>query len=156
MKTYIVIALFSFYLLHLTVAVPTSCKDGYYIPIAGDKCIQCPAYYSKCNSANNGTFVSGIDGVKSGGSNYATDRYCLASNVFYNSKSNTCDPYCVYGCQSCDIDNDFCTACDSGFIWTNYACLPAVIGLQAASLALLFISLIFLIIGCCYVNKARK
>ena len=61
------------------------------------------------------------------------------------------------GCATCQIDYDFCLDCTNGFTWnTDYTCLPAVIGLEAASLALLTISFVFLIISCCLVNKARK
>jgi len=55
------------------------------------------------------------------------------------------------------IDYDFCESCHGGYVWNpDYTCLPAVVGLEAASLALLVIALIFSVIGCCYVNKARK
>lgn len=47
--------------------------------------------------------------------------------------------------------------CHGGFVRnSDYICIPEIIGLEARSLAILFISLIFYIVGCIQVNKARK
>lgn len=142
-------------ILFLQISVSTlSCKDGYYDPGSGATlCEQCLIIYTKCKSPGDGTIHSSISGYKmvSG----ALAPYCMG--YFYNAKDNTCDPYCANGCSSCIVDNDFCLACYNGFVWnTDYTCLPSVIGLEAASLALLVISLVFLVIAFIQVNKARK
>jgi len=151
MKNLVFVALLSLCLFQTSLAALT-CNDGYYDPGAGTKCKQCPYEYTKCQS--------GSYNVNSGITGYTTVSgvpapYCPASS-YYNSKSNTCDPYCAAGCYTCSVDNTFCLTCQSGYVWDNYKCLPAVVGLEAASLALLVIALVFSIIGCCYVNKARK
>lgn len=59
--------------------------------------------------------------------------------------------------MECLIDYDYCFKCAAGYMWNkDYTCTPIAIGLQAASLALLVISLIFAIIGCVVVIKAKK
>lgn len=132
-----------------------SCPDGYYDPGSGaTRCEQCNYYFSKCTEATKGTFHSSITGIRKGGTTIA-DAYCYSGG--YNSKDNTCDGNCVAGCSYCLIDNDFCLMCENGYVWnSDFTCIPAVVGLEASSLALLFISLIFLIITCIQVNKARK
>jgi len=68
-----------------------------------------------------------------------------------------CQPKCKEGCKNCDIDYDYCTECENGYTWNNdFTCIPAVIGLQAASLAILVIGLVFGIISCCVVIRAKK
>lgn len=132
-----------------------SCKDGYYDPGSGSYCLKCLFYYTKCKSLADGTIRSSISGYKMISGTPAP--YCMQSQHFYNAKDNTCDPYCATGCSTCAIDNDFCLTCDNGFVWNaDYTCLPSVLGLEAASLALLVISLAFLVIAFIQVNKARK
>ncbi len=44
------------------------------------------------------------------------------------------------GCADCTYDYDFCTDCSNGFVWNNdFTCIPAVIGLEAASQNTIFI-----------------
>lgn len=164
MKNIIVVAILSLALLQLGSAALT-CTDGYYDSGgASTKCTQCWLGYSKCASSNNGTVISAIKGWTTNTAGIA-DQYCYgftdAGSVYrytyYEASSNTCRPTCKEGCSACLTDYDVCTDCANGYTWNkDFTCLPAVIGLEAAALALLVISLLFLIIGCIYVNKARK
>ena len=151
MKNLIIAGLISICLFQSTLGALT-CQTGYYDPGASaTRCSKCPEYLQSC-TVSSGTYVSSITGWMDVSGTQTP--YCSGS--YYNSKTNNCDLVCSMGCYSCAIDVGFCTTCFAGYSWNNYQCLPAVIGLEAASLALLFISLIFAIIGCCYVNKARK
>lgn len=135
-------------------AVALDCPSGYYDPTGGaTKCRRCPEYFTTCASAVNGTVVSTITGYTTASGLPVS--YCSAGA--YNKNTNQCQMECKTGCSSCLVDYDFCIDCQNGYLWnTDHTCLPAVIGLSAASLALLAVGLIFGIIGCCYVNKARK
>lgn len=134
-----------------------TCPSGTYDIGSGTKCVQCSPIYSTCTAFNQGILKSEFTAYKtatSGGNTYS-DPYCGAG--VYNTKTGNCENFCATGCYSCQIENTWCTSCNNGYVWnSNYTCIPAIIGLEAASLALLFITLIFTIIGCCYVNKARK
>ena len=155
MKTIAVIFL-AFFLFQLSFTL--DCASGYYdIGSSATRCKRCPAYFVSCSSPSNGTAVKQISGYSTSitGAVGLTVPYCTGRS--YNKDKNVCQDECKLGCASCIVDYDFCTDCSNGYIWNpDYTCIPAVIGLEAASLALLAIGLVFLIISCCYVNKARK
>lgn len=152
MKTFAIV-LAALCLLQLTSS--QTCTNGYYLPSGATRCSRCSEFFTTCTDAATGTIVTSLVGYTLV-SGVATP-YCPAGNGNYNKNTNTCDTLCKLGCASCSVDYDFCTECDNGFTWnTDHTCLPAVIGLEAASLALLAISLVFLIISCCLVNKAKK
>lgn len=132
-----------------------SCSTGYYLASGATRCSRCDEVFTSCTDASTGSIVTSIVGYTVVSGNASP--YCPLGNGYYNKNTNTCDFLCKLGCATCRVDYDFCTECTNGFTWnTDHTCLPAVIGLEAASLALLAISLIFLIISCCLVNKAKK
>jgi hypothetical protein len=136
-----------------------TCASGFYDPGTGTRCYQCNSLYQTCTASAQGVAISSLTAFISataGGVTYS-DFYCpLTSGSAYNWKTGNCELWCATGCTVCIAETTFCLNCANGYVWNNYTCIPAVIGLEAASLALLFITLVFLIIACCYVNKARK
>ena len=158
MKTFAVIFL-TFFLLQTSLAA-LSCPSGFYDPGSGATlCYRCPISYTTCSSASNGTVIKQLVGYSTTVTGFVgiPFPYCTTGGVTYNKEKDVCSIECKAGCYSCSVDYDFCTECHNGYVWNpDYTCLPAVIGLEAASLALLAIGLVFLIISCCYVNKARK
>jgi hypothetical protein len=74
----------------------------------------------------------------------------------YNSKTKICET-CVKGCAVCAIDYDYCVECDAGYIWNpNFTCLNSVVGLSAASLAVLVIALILMVIVLVLICKYNR
>lgn len=143
------------------------CPKGYYDPGSGaTKCKVCYIAYDTCiynpvTFATNGTIKSKIVGWDVHPTFQVPVTVCPnvigSTKTYYNKTSNLCSLKCTLGCADCAVDIDFCTNCENGYALTSdNTCLPAVIGLEAASLALLAIGLVMLLIACCYVNKARK
>ena len=60
---------------------------------------------------------------------------------------------CGTGCRTCMVSTDYCVQCESGWAWTGAGCAPIVVGLLAAALAIIFISLIF---GVMIIVRSRK
>lgn len=150
MKTIAVIFL-AFFIVQTTVAL--DCPSGYY-DAGNPKCERCYQPFKTCTAANNGTAPSTVVGWSTVAD--LPTAYCLTTGS-YNKEKDICTIECKAGCWSCSVDYDYCTECQNGFIWNpDYTCLPAVIGLSAASLALLTIGIVFLVISCCYVKKAIK
>lgn len=147
------IAIFVF-ALALVSTVAIDCPSGFYDPGSGaTRCVQCSEWKETC-TASNSTYYKRITGYST--STGTPVAYCPGGTT-YNKDKNVCQPACKDGCSGCTVDYDYCTSCFNGYIWNgDYTCIPAVIGLEAASLALLAIGLVFAVIGCCYVNKARK
>lgn len=128
MKNLIILGLISICFLHLASAA-LNCKAGYYDPGSGTKCFKCAEKFESCSSSSVGIYVSSVTGWKSDtvGGVTVSSPYCNPFN--YNSKTNNCDVTCSTGCSSCAVDVGFCLSCHNGYVWNNYQCLPAVIGL---------------------------
>lgn len=151
------IALFVF-ALALVSTVALDCPSGFYDPGSGaTRCVQCDQGRETCTTTNF-TYYKRITGYSTGtGIPVPLCPVVSLSPTVYNKDKNVCQVFCKEGCNGCLVDYDYCTSCFNGYIWNgDYTCIPAVIGLEAASLALLAIGLVFAVIGCCYVNKARK
>lgn len=136
-----------------------SCPTGFYDPGSGaTRCLRCPIYFTECTDAYHGTVMKQFIGYTTNVAAYIgiPISYCQGGLV-YNKEKDVCQVPCKSGCSACVVDIDFCTDCESGHLWnTDFTCIPAVIGLEAGSLGISAISLVFLIISCCYINKARK
>lgn len=150
MKAIAVIFL-AFFIIQSTVAL--DCPSGYFDNL-GTRCERCEQPFKTCSDNAIGTVPSTVVGWYLVGD--VTTPYCTGG-LYYNKEKDICSVECKTGCWQCVYDIDYCTECQNGFAWNpDYTCLPAVIGLSAASLALLTIGIVFLVISCCYVNKARK
>lgn len=143
-----------------------SCSAGWYDPgTPNAKCMTCASGFGEqfvscaATPAVTATLRTQIAGAGTNSASFTPNvaqNYCPA-NTYYDKTSNNCELLCKLGCASCVTDVDFCTDCTSGFYWnSDYTCLPAGVGLLAASLAFLVIGLVFLIATCCLVNKSRK
>lgn len=101
-----------------------------------------------------GAFRSSISGAEKGTTKFL-EAYCYSGD--YNAKENACNHQCATDCFHVLLIMTPVLECHGGFVRnSDYICIPAIIGLEAGSLAILFISLIFYIVGCIQVNKARK
>jgi hypothetical protein len=152
MKT---IAIITLIFLVFTGAAAIDCASGFYDLLAGSgtRCYQCSWGKTTCTTTNH-TYDKKLSGYTT--TTAAPTPYCPAG-IGYNKEKNLCESVCKEGCSACVVDYDYCTECFNGYTWNpDNTCLPAVIGLEAASLAFLAIGLVFSVIGCCYVNKARK
>lgn len=149
-----------------TETISLDCGKGYYLnpPISSvPVCFKCLDLFSECT-------LGMVQGTKIGDPNivgytYAANgdlaRYCPIANfyfnTYYNKNENICVIECKIGCKECYVDYDYCLRCESGYEWNkDYTCTPIKIGLQGASLALLALSLIFGLIGCIVVIRAKK
>ena len=149
-----------------TQATSIDCGQGYYVATSSNSfpnmCSKCRDVFSECTSG----FVQGtkVGDSRVAGYKYAANGdlvlYCKAPNgyfnSYYNKNDNSCELDCKDGCKECYIDYDYCNSCHPGYVWKDYTCTPVAIGLQSASLALLVISLVFAIIGCVVVIRAKK
>ena len=151
MKTSLVIAFVAVCLVQSSLSL--SCGKGFYDG-GSTRCTQCTTIFTECTAAAKGTLNSRIAGANLDSTGSVVN-WCAAGA--YNKDKSQCESKCKDGCYGCLTDYDFCTDCHAGYAWNpDYTCLPSIIGLEAASLALLVLALVFLVIGCCYVNKARK
>jgi hypothetical protein len=151
----IAVAFAALFLLQIASSALT-CSKGYWdrATPGENKCVKCAQYMVDCSSTPT-VVVSSVSGYFLNTTLNANIPYCATG--YYNKVSTNCEQFCKIGCSTCIIDYDFCTDCTNGFVWNNdFTCIPAVVGLEAASLALLTLGLVFLIISCCLVNKARK
>lgn len=80
--------------------------------------------------------------------------------MVYQTSTDRCAAECDTGCKSCVVTTSLCTNCENGYIWKDdYTCTPAKtipLGLGGASIAVLGAGLIFSILGCVFVTRARK
>lgn len=142
------------------------CGKGYYLNPSYSTfpmCYKCLDIFSEC-----ATFL--VQGTKIGDPNvvgykYADNgdlvHYCPDANMYtatyYNKKENICEIDRKEGCKECYFDYDYCYQCYPGYVWNkDFTCTPVTIALQGASLALLAFSLIFALIGCIFVIKAKR
>ena len=132
------------------------CEDGWYSfthASGDDYCTQCAAGVAKCDDTTGavGDYDEAIDGVDD---NLAP--LCgISGDLFW--KDDDCSRECKEGCSTCVIDYDYCSDCDPGYVWNDdYTCLPSVIGLLAATLAILVVGLVFVVISFMKVNAAAK
>lgn len=159
------IVFIAFFAVLITGTISIDCGTGYFSNPAYsalNMCYKCPDIYSECAAGFVvGTKISASNVV---GYKYAANgdlvKYCPNANVytatFYNKNENVCEIDCKEGCKECSYDYDYCIQCYPGYVWNNYTCAPIAVGIQGASLAILAISLIFGLIACIFVIRAKK
>ena len=106
-------------------------------------CYMCDFYLSDCDFGDltKNVFREEISAEAYAYDNSIQTLKCQSPHI-YNPETKHCDNECARGCSACYGTTTFCTNCYPGFVWSEFTCTPALIGLQATTLAVMIISMV--------------